>query len=386
MAQFLTFSSAQPQDLEEVLEVHACAYPDGRTYAERKQGLTEGLLGGLADLVLARKGTALVGFARLFELEVHAWQEVWKVGGIASVAVAPEHRGAGVANDLLTHLHERSRTRGHLGTLLYAFREAFYARAGYVQLAPFLSLDFAPSSLPAAEHGARRVQAAELPMLTRLYRKCAEQGIGCLVRSEEQWRRRLLNERRHAFLLGDEGYVSFRYEQHEAHAQTTLAVESWGAASPSARQRLQGFLAAQRDQVARIVLPCPVNDPFPLCLVDADRHRYGTAALEHPYGTLAAGPMFRPHAIEGLLAARPPTRSVTIALPDRVLRASTAEIVLAASAGADLRFAHEGDLARMLLGSASLAELSTLALAQIDVENAENLWPTDRRYFSFEPF
>jgi predicted N-acetyltransferase YhbS len=387
MAQFLTFSNARPEDLEEILEVHACAYPDARTYAERRLGLTDSLLGGLADMVLARRGHKLVGFARLFELQVHAWRETWKVGGIASVAVAPEHRGEGVASELLGHLHERSRTRGHLGTLLYAFRDAFYVRAGYVQLAPFLTLDFAPLALPVATHGARRVLAAELPTLSRLYAACAQQGMGCLVRSEEQWQRRLLNERRHAFLLGDEGYLSFRYEQHEAHAQTTLAVESWGAATPAGRKRLQGFLAAQRDQVARVVLPCAVNDPFPLSFVDADRHRYGTAALEHPYGTLAAGPMFRPHAIEALLAARPPKRSVIIALPDKTLRASDSEIVLGApSARVDLRFANEGDLARVLLGGASLAELGTLGLAQIDAQNAENLWPSESRYFSFDAF
>jgi predicted N-acetyltransferase YhbS len=385
MAQFLTFSAANPADLEEILELHACAYPDARTFAERKAGLTQSLLGNLENLVLARKGTALVAHAFLFDLKVHAWSDVWSIGGVASVAVAPEFRSTGIAGALLEHVHELSRARDHLGTLLYAFRDAFYARLGYAALSPFLALDFAPESLPSATFEARRVQAADVPMLIKLYAACASQGIGALVRGEAQWTRRLLHERRHTYLLGDEAYLSFRYEQHEAHAQTTLAVESWGAKTPRARTALQGFLAAQRDQVSRVTLPCAVNDPFPLALVDADRRRHGTAALEHPFGTLAAGPMFRPHAIEALLALRPPQTPMTLALPDRTLRVNAGEIALAPSAEqADIRFAHEGDLARALMGSASLSDLAQLERAFL--RKPTEPWPTHQRYFSFDPF
>lgn len=388
----LSFASAKSEDLDEIVELHACAYPDTRTFDERRKGLTSHLLGGLEKLVLARHGGALVGHAFLFDMQIHAWKTPWKVGGIASVAVAPEARGQGVASALIDHVHGLSRDRNHMGTLLYAFRDAFYARLGYVQLAPFLTLDFAPEALTASPHHAQRVTATNAHALGVLYTQIAQASLGHLVRSEAQWLRRLLNERRHTYVFpvngSMEAYIAFHYEQEEAHAQTTLAVESWGARSPSGRRALQGFLSAQRDQVGRITLTCSMDDAFPSALLDADRRRHGTAAMEHPFGTLAAGPMFRAHSLEGLLAAYPfaPAKKagVHVALPDRWYTVS--EGAVARHEGTpktwDVRFESAEGLVSALMGGLPLRDLTALGQAEVCGES----WPPAHRYFSFDPF
>ena len=51
------------------------------------------------------------------------------MGAIASLGVAPEVRGRGVGTALLQHLHVASDVRGDALTMLYAFRQRFYARA-----------------------------------------------------------------------------------------------------------------------------------------------------------------------------------------------------------------------------------------------------------------
>jgi predicted N-acetyltransferase YhbS len=421
----LSFSTASESDLDDVIQIHACAYPDSRSYDERRRGLTSNALGDLHDLIVAKNSSGeVVGHACLYSLTMQAWSQAIRIGGIASVGVAPEARSQGVARALMNHLHGLSRQRNQAGTLLYAFRDEFYERLGYAPMAPSMTLEFAPASVPrtglvldgdATVQPARRAVAADYEELTAVYAREAARRVGFLERSPRRWEMRFLNERLHTFVFATgpnqrlEGYAVLRYEQAEAHAQTTLVVQEWLSETPEARHAFFAFLRAQRGQVTHVRLTCSMDDPMLLALSDPDRKRHGTAALEHPYGTLAAGPMFRAHSVMALLAMIPLRET---AEKKRILRlglgaangltsvsprmnsvpSTTLEVsdegVGFTDRPASVRLQDENVLCRMLLGGLTPKEAQALGLAEGSAEaiRALELALHPERMFSFDPF
>jgi GNAT superfamily N-acetyltransferase len=399
----LTFTFAQDSDLDDLVALHACAYPDARSYEQRRRNFTHHTLGRtpLQNVLVAKtpKGT-IAGHARLFDLELHAWSHTWKVGGIASVAVAPEYRGTGVAGALLDHLHALSRKRDQIGTLLYAFRDKFYARAEYVQLAPFAQLEFAPQALAQTEKVVARATARDIAGVKAAYTRAGLNGIGYIARSDRRWERRLLDERLHTFVIKQkstvEGYVMVHYEQADPHAETCLVVEELIAETPDVRRQLLGFLRSQRDQVSKVRMQCSLNDAIIVALSDPDQGQTVTSDLAHPFGQITSGPMFRPHTLEGLLAVYPFRTDGTFRFG---LRGRTVEIqvrkgnaLITHSAQApDANFANAQTLVRLLTGGLLLSEAETLGLAkaapsrQSRLERLREMLRAER-FYSLDPF
>ncbi|MBV9947634.1 MAG: GNAT family N-acetyltransferase, partial [Myxococcales bacterium] len=140
---------ARADDLERLVEIHASAFPDRRRREERVRQLTLHPLAGAGDLwVGVDDGGALVGHALLFPLEAWFGGRRVRVGGIASVGVAPEARRRGVASALLAHLHEVARDRGDALTFLYPFRQRFYAEHGYAPAVAGRRLRLSPQAIP----------------------------------------------------------------------------------------------------------------------------------------------------------------------------------------------------------------------------------------------
>src|SRR5207245_2607604 len=89
------------------------------------------------------------------------------------------------------------------------------------------------------------------------------------------------------------GYVCFSYDVPVSHGRQTLVVHELTARDGRAKRALLAALGKQRDQVDDIEITVPLGDPLPFAFHDAPGSRRGTAAIEHPLGTLGAGPMVR---------------------------------------------------------------------------------------------
>jgi predicted acetyltransferase len=306
----MRFRRATEQDLDRLIEIHTSAFPDPRPYDARARNFTRNILGALDDLRVA-DDAGIVAHAFLFPLEASFGGKKVKAGGIASVGVAPEARGRGVAAALLAHLHDESRARGDAIDVLYPFRQAFYARHGYGTTSPMRHLVFAPSAVPHAWSKARvrRMEVRDQAAVANVYERSASRGTGSLARSAMFWAARLLDERRVWLVVesssGDvAGYLSWSVEQAESHAKTTMTVHELVANDDVARRALFGAIGAQRDQVVEVRVAVDAGDPVERALVDADRGISGTAEIEHAVGTLASGPMVRIVDLERAVAAR----------------------------------------------------------------------------------
>ena len=312
----LTFRTATRADLDRVLEIHLPSFPDERTIEERTRNFTANRFGGIEHLVVAQRAGEIVAQAYLFPLEAWFGGRSVRMGAIASLGVAPEVRGQGVGTAMLHHLHMASDVRGDALTMLYAFRQRFYARLGYGTTSSRRRLVIDPSSIPASWRGlargrVRRARGEDQDAMRSAYVRSAAHTSGCLTRSDTLWNRLLARERRQFFVADRPatdgagrvaGYVAFELVQTEEHAATKLVVDEVVADDDATRLALLGALAALRDQVVAIELEVDEDDPLERALLDSDGRRHGTQHVEHDLGTIVGGPMVRiedvPRAIE----------------------------------------------------------------------------------------
>ncbi|WP_394825282.1 enhanced intracellular survival protein Eis [Pendulispora albinea] len=301
---------ATEDDLPRLLDIHLGAYPDPRGLASRRRSLETNAFGGLDDLYVIGRGERLLGHAFLYAMQGWFGGRRVRLGGIASVAVAAEARGQGIARALIEHLHAVSHARGDAIALLYAFRYGFYRRLGYGPVTPLHQLEIAPSAIPAewtrAARGAMRsLVPDDHDTLVRIYEAAAARSTGWLARRPLLWEKRLLDENRLWFIAEDErGYIAWTAEQREENGPTRLIVHDLVAQDDDAWRVLWGHLGAQKDQVAWIEVGVAQDDPALFALSDADMHRPGLPRMEHPLGIVHAGPMVRVNDVAAALAAR----------------------------------------------------------------------------------
>lgn len=294
------YRSARPRDLERLCAIHLAAYPDERGHAARQRNFTHAAFGRLADLVVAEDGGEVVAHGFLFPLEAMFGQHV-PAGGIASVAVAPEARGRGVATELLGELHRRAHRRGDALTMLYAFRQGFYRRLGYVPTAPRKRLAIDTRAIPWRDPRVRAATGSDRAAIERLHRRALP--TGGIARTRRFWDKHLSDERRFFFVVPG-GFVSFRVVQEQPNAETVLEVDDLVSERPAARRAILGALGAMRDQASEAIVELSLGDPLDRVLVDVDGRRHGTAAVPHALGEIVAGPMVRIEDVERAVVAR----------------------------------------------------------------------------------
>lgn len=399
----LHFRAATEDDLARVLEIHVVAFPDGRPEAARRQNFTASRFGGLGDLVLACRAGEIVGQAFLFPLEAWFGGRPVRMGGVASLSVAPEAREQGVATSLLHHLHVASDVRGDAVTMLYAFRQRFYARLGYGQSASrkllVIDPDSVPSSWRALARGAvRPARAADMRHVAAAYSRAAAKASGWLTRSEADWKRRFARARTQVLVVdGPEGgapvagYVAFEIVQDEAHAATSIVVEELATDDDVTRLALVGALALMRGQAVEIALEVDAADPLELGLIDSDGRRFGTERVEHELGAIVGGPMVRiedvPRALESRGYAADGAFDVVVDAGEGASNGAGEEIAVSVSvadgrahvsaargAAGAIRTTRAG-LASLLYGGLRLSDAARLRLAEADPRTVARVEP-----------
>lgn len=301
------FRRATESDLDRISEIHLVAFPDARTEPERRRNFTASRFGNLEDLVLIERRGEILGHAFLFALEAWFGGRGVAMGGVASVAVAPEARGQGVATALLDHVHAASDARGDALTMLYAFRQRFYARFGYGTTSSRKRFTLDPRSIPSAwialaNARVRRARGTDRQAVAAAYVRSASKASGWFTRQEKTWDRKWSRERPQVLVAelsareGETelaGYIVFDVAQGEEHAATLLRVEEIVANDDVSRRALLGALARLRDQVFAIELEVDSEDVLEQALVDSDGRSFGTKGVEHTLGVIVGGPMVR---------------------------------------------------------------------------------------------
>jgi predicted acetyltransferase len=297
----MSIRPAREEDLDRVIEIHTCAYPDGRSYEQRRRSLTHHSLADLGDLRVVEEEGKIVAHGIIFLARTFIGGGQMDIGAITAIAVAPEARGRGVATALIGSLHAELSERGATFALLHPFSEGFYTRLGYASTAPSVVLRVAAQSLAdrfelASDHSSVvGLNPSRLSQMQRLYDQEARNRAGHLRRAERRWHDLFRDEQRHflGLVAGDalSGYVAFHHDATLPHARTVLAVDELIADGPVAARSLLAALGRQKDQVDDVELTVAIDDPllFGSLAAPGSRWRLPTAQL----GVLAAGPMVR---------------------------------------------------------------------------------------------
>jgi len=291
---------ATPGDVDRLVEIHFRAFPDPRGEEARRRRFLANPLGALSDAWVLEDGGVVVAHAFALPLRIGFGGRAVAATGIASVGVAPEARGRGLATALVERLHRVAADRGDAICLLYPFRDGFYSRLGYGKVRPYRRLRVAPSAVPAAWRGGDAVRAAtagDRLAIEAAYGRSVERRTGAIVRPREAWAERFVDPTL-AFVVATRGesvvgYLSFELAQSEPHADVTARVDDLVADDSGAMRALWGRLGALRDQVKVVEIDVADDDTLPFVLVDPDRHTAGGDVVEHPLGVVAAGPMVR---------------------------------------------------------------------------------------------
>jgi predicted acetyltransferase len=251
--------TAREEDVDTLIEIGLSAYPDSGGFERRRLHLLQNSFGNLGDVRVIEKDGRIAGQAALYAIEVWISGRRIPCAGIASVAVAPGERRGGVSHALFEQIHAEVQARKWALSLLYPFREGFYARLGYATTAPLVTMRVATDALA---HNVALSEAAttfrfctlDEALLTEaraLYEEVAGSQSGRLFRSETRWLKLFANESNH--WLGAvstegrlQGYVAFSYDVPVSHGRQTLVVHELTARDGSVRHALLAALGKQR--------------------------------------------------------------------------------------------------------------------------------------------
>ena len=193
--------------------------------------------------------------------------------GVASVKVAPEHRGRGIGRRLMTELLDRIAGRGYPLSALYPATMPIYRSLGwelaggeYHAAIPARSLRtlMAPDAAVGTGHGAagpevRRAGPADAAAMTGIIGRChqAARDSGPLTWDEPPVARWLSRQDLYSYLTHD-GFAAYRW----ADGNETLFVERVHAASPESARALWSVIASHGSIAGTIRARIAPSGPF----------------------------------------------------------------------------------------------------------------------------
>jgi predicted acetyltransferase len=209
----------------------------------------------LEGKLCAYDGNDVVAVATAIDFDQWFGGRPLQCAGVAGVAVLPEHRGRGLARQLVTQLLRRERDRGRHLSALYPANAALYRHLGYefggLQPRFLAPLTDVPASKPAP--GApwpREMRETDIEAVMACHRRYVSAHPGPVhSRSAAYWRNHVLAHRgegvnqRTVVVPGDEGiagYASY-YSEHRGGSGYRVNCKHLVATTPGALAALLGY-------------------------------------------------------------------------------------------------------------------------------------------------
>lgn len=242
---------------------------------------------GQDNFRVIRKADEVVGGLAILQMNQWYGGEPIPMAGIASVAVTPEHRGTGVAAELLTHTLKELYSNGIPLSALYAATQRPYLKVGYEQAGTCCKWELRLESmgLRSGEVSLKEIRSLPLrsvPHQPELFKKIHQQWAirnnGNLERNQVMWELLFLPQQGecYAYILGSEaqpeGYIIF----NQTSPDYNINVRDWVALTPAAAKRLWTFIADHRSMMNKVIWRGSGLDPMLLLLSEQ------TARISNP--------------------------------------------------------------------------------------------------------
>lgn len=181
------------------------------------------------------------------------------MAGIAAVGVAPEHRGKGVAFQLLSHTLEELYHSGYPISVLYPATQVLYRKVGYEQGGSYCLWELPTDTIQISEKNLpiTSISPINYEQFEAIYQQQARKNNGNLDRNFAIWQKTLEvqgKQESYAYLIGEknqpEGYVIFTQEKGSNGLH--LILKDWGLLTPNSVKHFWAFIAAHRSLVSQV--------------------------------------------------------------------------------------------------------------------------------------
>ncbi|MFQ5833483.1 MAG: enhanced intracellular survival protein Eis [Candidatus Thorarchaeota archaeon] len=219
----------------------------------------------------------VVATVRLVELEQNI-RQTWKnMGGVSMVATAPEARRRGHYRRLMIHMNEYMNNEGYATSVLYPFKDTFYAAFGYVNCPPMLRVVANPKhlkrwKLPPNYSVERMVYTDALDHYKAIQTRLAETTHGATRRSSRRWEELSIGMKAQVAVVfgpdgGPEGLMIHRHkgylDLYGDEDMGKMEVREWYWTSQDARSALLNYVYLHTDQIRRVEIPVnPFSDDY----------------------------------------------------------------------------------------------------------------------------
>ncbi|HKA90295.1 MAG TPA: GNAT family N-acetyltransferase [Haliangiales bacterium] len=392
----ITARAARPDDAALLANLWIRSYWGIGTQAEVEERFRAARVFPVETVKIFERDGAVVGVGRTIPFRGYIGGVECAVGGLASVAVAPEARRTGVASAIVReHLAALAADRTPWA-MLYGYAPRFYARFGWAPVAARLRWRVRPDALPAFAERAAVVHLSlssetDLAAVEAVYgRHCPRQN-GSLLRGPGYLRQWWQADRKFAVGVRGEdglsGYALYRYINW-TERPTILEVAEWIALDGCAERAILGFFAVQGEQADAVLLDTPVDHPLPF-LLDKGVPEQQTPEMpgeHHALGAAYLGLQARIIDLAAALAARgyPPGARARVAFsaidPDLPANEAPQTLIVDGAgagrvepgrgAGAPLVRGPIGALTQVLVGAVRLEAALRLRLVEVDGDAA----------------
>src|SRR5665213_2425475 len=270
-------------------------------------------------------GGALVGAMRLYDFTMNVHGRDGLAGGVGAVAVSRAHKRQGIARAMIAWYLDTYRRRGAPFAILHPFRLDFYRALGFGYGTPVHRYRFVPATLRggAARGTVRHLEPGDVDALLACNERLRPHTHGLIVR-DRGMTARLLGDAALRYVAVEDGGALRGFMQtsivnapdDRLRNRDELLVRDLLCEDPAYRAALIGYLHAQRDQFARIVVES--QDPA-FYLASSDPRDGSDLAVAPPAAHAVAetglGMMYRILDLEAALGhLAPSAESFTVAL------------------------------------------------------------------------
>lgn len=234
-----TVETATAEDAPEIAALLSWAFGFGKARSEEYIANV-----GLDSLRLLRSGGKAAACAALLETAHGFHGKPVPAANIAHVAIAPEHRGRGLAVPFVDALCAEAQGKGVVIATLFASTRPVYRKSGFELAGHEIIYEAQTISLPVASKLAFERVELDDPRIARAYSAKTTREAGLLSRSQPHWNElcRTPTDALAAYLAeGDAAYLIL-----DMGDETCLMVRDWYAGSPQAAQGVLSFLARFR--------------------------------------------------------------------------------------------------------------------------------------------